>query len=111
MSIVYCVCVCMCIYVFVCMCVCSPKYLTCNADAPYCHPWPAQFYNIFLRSLIHGTILEKHTHTHTHTHTYIYIYIYIKHGNRGGTVVKVLCYKSEGRWLDPRWCHWNFSVK
>jgi len=24
-------------------------------------------------------------------------------------VVKVLCYKSEGRWFDPRWCHWNFS--
>jgi hypothetical protein len=20
-------------------------------------------------------------------------------------VVKVLCYKSEGRWFDPRWCH------
>ena len=27
-----------------------------------------------------------------------------------GTVVKVLCYKSEGRWLDPSWCHWNFSL-
>ena len=27
-----------------------------------------------------------------------------------GTVVKVLCYKSEGRWFDPRWCHWNFSL-
>ena len=26
------------------------------------------------------------------------------------TVVKVLCYKSEGRWFDPRWCHWNFSL-
>jgi hypothetical protein len=26
----------------------------------------------------------------------------------GGTVVKVLCYKSEGRWFDSRWCHWNF---
>jgi len=25
-------------------------------------------------------------------------------------VVKVLCYKSEGRWFDPRWCHWNFSL-
>ena len=23
--------------------------------------------------------------------------------DRGGTVVKVLCYKSEGRWFDPRW--------
>ena len=28
----------------------------------------------------------------------------------GGTVVKVLCHKSEGRWFDPRWCHWNFSL-
>jgi hypothetical protein len=25
----------------------------------------------------------------------------------GGTVVKVLCYKSEGRWSDSSWCHWN----
>ena len=29
-------------------------------------------------------------------------------GERGGAVVKVLCYKSEGRWFDSRWCHWNF---
>ena len=35
---------------------------------------------------------------------YIYIYIY------GSTVVKVLCYKSEGRWFDPSWCHWKFSL-
>jgi hypothetical protein len=28
----------------------------------------------------------------------------------GGTVVKVLCYKSEGRWFDSRWCHWNYSI-
>jgi len=21
----------------------------------------------------------------------------------------VLCYKSDGRWFDPSWCHWNFS--
>jgi len=31
-------------------------------------------------------------------------------GDRGGTVVKVLCYKSEGRWFDPSCCHWNFSL-
>ena len=31
-------------------------------------------------------------------------------GDRGGTVVKVLCYKSEGRWFDPKWCHWDFSL-
>jgi hypothetical protein len=32
-----------------------------------------------------------------------------KHGgDHGSTVVKVLCYKSEGRWFDPSWCHWIF---
>jgi len=31
-------------------------------------------------------------------------------GDCGGRVVKVLCYKSEGRWFDSRWCHWNFSL-
>ena len=31
-------------------------------------------------------------------------------GDRGGTVVKVLLYKSDGRCFDPRWCHWNFSL-
>jgi len=29
-------------------------------------------------------------------------------GDRGGTVVKVLRYKSEGRWFDPSWCQWIF---
>ena len=33
------------------------------------------------------------------------------YGDRGSTVVKVLCYKSEGRWFDPRWCHGNSSLK
>jgi len=31
-------------------------------------------------------------------------------GGRDSTVVKVLCYKSEGRWFDPSWCQWNFSL-
>ena len=30
--------------------------------------------------------------------------------DRGGTVGKVLCYKSEGLWFDSSWCHWNFSL-
>ena len=25
-------------------------------------------------------------------------------GDRGSTVVKELCYKSEDRWFDPTWC-------
>ena len=41
------------------------------------------------------------------------LYFYIstfRSGDRGSTVVKVLCYKSEGRCFDSRWCHWNFSL-
>ena len=32
----------------------------------------------------------------------------VRFGDRGSTVVKVLCYKSEGRCFDPSWCHWIF---
>jgi hypothetical protein len=32
----------------------------------------------------------------------------IQWGDRGSTVVKALCYKSEGHWFDPRWCQWTF---
>jgi len=35
---------------------------------------------------------------------------YSKYRDRGGTVVKLLCYKSEDRWFDPSWCHWNSSL-
>ena len=28
--------------------------------------------------------------------------------DRSSTVLKVLCYKSEGRWFDPSWYHWIF---
>jgi len=31
-------------------------------------------------------------------------------GEHDSTVVKVLCYKSEGRWFDTSWCHWNFFL-
>ena len=35
------------------------------------------------------------------------VYLHSKE-DRGSTVVKVLCYKSEYRWFDPRWYHWIF---
>ena len=35
---------------------------------------------------------------------------YLLTGDRGSTVVKVLCNKSESSWFDPRWCHWKFSL-
>jgi hypothetical protein len=28
----------------------------------------------------------------------------------GGAVVEALRYKLEGRGIDSRWCHWNFSL-
>jgi hypothetical protein len=31
-------------------------------------------------------------------------------GDRGDTVVKVLCYKSEGIWFDSRRFHWIFPL-
>jgi len=31
-------------------------------------------------------------------------------GDRGNTVVKVLCYNLECRWFDSTLCHWNFSL-
>ena len=34
--------------------------------------------------------------------------IHIPFGDRGGTVVKVLCYKSEGRWFDLSRRQWIF---
>jgi len=38
----------------------------------------------------------------------ILLYLILVKGDRGSTVVKVLYYKSEGRWLDPSWCQWIF---
>jgi len=32
-------------------------------------------------------------------------YVYLQ-GDRGSTMVRVLCYKSEGRWFDPSWFQW-----
>jgi len=40
----------------------------------------------------------------------VFIEVNVTQGDRSSTVVKVLCYKSKGRWFDSRWCHWNFSL-
>jgi len=38
------------------------------------------------------------------------IYSTLYSGDSGSTVLKVLCYNSDGRWFDPSWCQWNFSL-
>jgi hypothetical protein len=45
----------------------------------------------------------------SHLHSLI-VFIIITKTADGGTVVKVLRYKPEGRWFDSRRCHWNFSL-
>jgi len=42
--------------------------------------------------------------------TKYFVFVFKKDGDRGSTVVMVLRYKSEGRWYNPSWCHWNFSL-
>jgi hypothetical protein len=48
----------------------------------------------------------------TFQHKYIITYVLYSYlvvgGDHGNTVVKVLCYKSEGLWFGPRWCHGIF---
>ena len=41
--------------------------------------------------------------------TFRFVAQHLNHwGDRGSTVVKVLCYKLEGPWFDPSWFHWIF---
>ena len=35
--------------------------------------------------------------------------LHIQSVDSGSTVVKLLCYKSEGRWFEPSWCQWIFN--
>jgi len=36
--------------------------------------------------------------------------VLLLHGDRSNTVVKLLCYKSEIRWFDSRWCLEFFNM-
>ena len=44
------------------------------------------------------TYRERHSQSQILSYSLIYTYQLM---DRGGTAVKVLCYKSEGRWFDP----------
>jgi hypothetical protein len=35
---------------------------------------------------------------------------FFQFGARDGAVIESLSYKTEGRGIDSRWCHWNFSL-
>jgi hypothetical protein len=41
---------------------------------------------------------------------YLYLCMYSGGGGHGSAVVKLLRYKSEGRWFHSHWRYWNFSL-
>ena len=54
-------------------------------------------------------LIPRLSHSSWFGHPYnIWWGVQIIKGDQGSTVVKVLCYKSEGRWFDPSWCQWIF---
>jgi len=68
---------------------------------------------MYVRNYVCVCMYVMHVCMHVYRYVCICVYvcIYIMYAcDNGGTVVKVLCYKSEGRWFDPSWCHWNFSL-
>jgi len=68
--------------------------------------WGSQ---ISRQSAFEGGKVVSHMHRPLLPRQEIFL-VFISVGDCGGTVVKVLCYNSEGRWFDPSWCHWNFSL-
>ena len=71
------------------------------------------FNEVKLKLNNHKMLLSVVTHTEYQNLTALgdnFLSTSKKKGERSSTVVKVLRYKSEGRWFDPRWCHWNFSL-
>jgi len=86
---------------------CSVLELTVLKDKVVC--LPSECGNRFTKSFLQTCLWHiGRPQLYTKVHSFaLYIYIY---GDRGGTVFEVMCYKSEGRWFDSRWCHWNFSL-
>jgi len=65
---------------------------------------------IFIFLCTYKILMREHTNKTTLLPLNVTISDISVSGDRGSTVVKVLCYKSEGRWFDPSWCQWNFSL-
>jgi hypothetical protein len=71
----------------------------------------------FCLFLLHRYITTHGSKTVKFSYLFIYLFIYANwysflnifsisniSGDRGSTVVKMLYYKSDGRWFDPNWC-------
>jgi hypothetical protein len=105
--------------------VCRPcsSHETSNICVKFCSGKPG------VNTLLHGSSLQLAVssevdntaisqfvshNVNTHLQNLKRIILYFLHNTAGtadgGTVVKVLRYKSEGRWFDSKWCHWDFSL-
>ena len=60
-----------------------------------------------------GYVMQDNATTHTESFSMVGLEEVfgerLRRSARGSTVVKVLCYKSEGRLFDPSWCQWIFN--
>jgi len=63
--------------------------------------WIKKMCRLQAGALIISTIITSCRHISNFTN---YNCIEQEMGDRGSTVVKVLCYKSKDRWFDPSWC-------
>jgi hypothetical protein len=55
-------------------------------------------------------LIHMHIHAHVHTITITVRFSRICSVDFGGAVIEALRYKPEGRGIDSRLCHWNFSL-
>jgi hypothetical protein len=74
-----------------------------------------QTHNLAASSLTASTARCSSSKQNIHTHKKSPTFIIMINTSIGGTLlvvqlVEALRYKPEGRGIDSRWCHWNFSL-
>jgi hypothetical protein len=84
-------------------------------DAQLLQQWRNTTFNETGNTELHTSLSQHEPRFNVFTILYLFtafycIHLFTQGTADGGTVAKVLCYKSEGRWFDSRWCHWNFSL-
>jgi len=74
--------------------------MKCRAVGTFCN-WILHSFSYHIRSSCSVHLFQSYASLHKFSGS-------LHSGGHGNTVLKVLCYKSEGRWFDPSWCQWIF---